>query len=61
VPNRPVIVTTSLSLVVLTTVVMGSTVSTLSKFLFKFDEKGDGLLDTEDKVHNNNAEESYHE
>jgi NhaP-type Na+/H+ or K+/H+ antiporter len=35
VPNRPVIVTTSLSLVVFTTVIMGSTVSTLSKLLFK--------------------------
>jgi NhaP-type Na+/H+ or K+/H+ antiporter len=39
VPNRPVIVTTSLSLVVITTVFMGSTVSTLAKCLFKLDKK----------------------
>jgi NhaP-type Na+/H+ or K+/H+ antiporter len=32
--NRPVIVTTSLSLVVITTVVLGSTVATVSKLLF---------------------------
>lgn len=37
--NRDVIVTTSLSLVVFTTVVFGSTVGILSKFLFKEDEK----------------------
>jgi hypothetical protein len=34
VKNKPVIVTTSLSLVVFTTVVFGSTVSTLQKLLF---------------------------
>lgn len=34
VENRPVIVTTSLSLVVFTTVVLGSTVATVQKFLF---------------------------
>lgn len=37
-PNRQVIVTTSLALVVFTTVVFGSTVGILSKFLFKDDE-----------------------
>lgn len=37
--NRDVIVTTSLSLVVFTTVIFGSTVGILSKFLFKEDEK----------------------
>lgn len=34
VPNRSVIITTALSLVVFTTVVLGSTVATMSKFLF---------------------------
>ena len=34
VENRPVIVTTALTLVVMTTVLMGSTVSTLSKAFF---------------------------
>lgn len=34
VENRPVIVTTSLSLVVFTTVCLGSTVATMSKCLF---------------------------
>lgn len=33
--NRPVIVTTALSLVGFTTVIMGTFVSTLSRFLFK--------------------------
>lgn len=37
--NRDVIVTTSLSLVVFTTVVFGSTVGILSKFLFKNQEE----------------------
>lgn len=32
--NRPVIITTALSLVVITTVVLGSTVATVSKLLF---------------------------
>ena len=34
VPNRPVIITTALSLVVFSTVVLGSTVATVSKCLF---------------------------
>jgi hypothetical protein len=33
--HRPVIVTTSLALVVLTTVILGSTVATVQHFLFK--------------------------
>ena len=35
VPHRAVIVTTALSLVVFSTIVMGSTVSTLSRVFFK--------------------------
>lgn len=46
VENRPVIVTTALTLVVMTTVFMGSTVSTLSKAFFslKADEHSHNLL-----------------
>ena len=39
-PNRNVIVTTSLSLVIFTTVVFGSTVGLVSKCLFKEDKEG---------------------
>lgn len=42
--NRPVIVTTALTLVIVTTVFMGSTVSTLAKVFFKLKEE-DALLD----------------
>lgn len=37
--NRDVIVTTSLTLVVLTTIIYGSTVGVLSRFLFPEDEE----------------------
>jgi len=40
-PNREVIVTTSLALVVFTTVVFGSTVGIVSKCLFKVDKEKD--------------------
>jgi len=57
VPNRPVIVTTSLFLVVSTTVILGSTVATVSKCLFRNQQKP--ILDHEHKVED--VEASHHE
>ena len=54
VENRPVIVTTALTLVILTTVFMGSTVSTLAKVFFNLKKEEEGVLD-----HDINA--SHHE
>jgi len=47
-PNRSVIVTTSLALVIFTTVVFGSTVGILQKMLFKEDEPEFMKSDTKD-------------
>ena len=56
-PNRNVIVTTSLSLVIFTTVVFGSTVGLVSKCLFK--EKGEpvseGDENNKERKNNNNT------
>ena len=59
VENRSVIITTSLSLVVFTTVVLGSTVATMSKILFGKEIEEKRRL--EQLKHPINLEESRHE
>ena len=55
VPNRAVIVTTALTLVVFSTIVMGSTVSTLSNVFFKKSDQHYSLM-RDDTFH----EEQHH-
>lgn len=63
VENRPVIVTTSLTLVVFTTVVLGSTVATMSKCLFgkEIAEKKRLLAEIAAKGESHNLNSSHHE
>lgn len=61
VENRSVIITTSLSLVVFTTVVLGSTVATMSKILFGKEIEEKKRLMALQANHPINLEESHHE
>lgn len=61
IPNRPVIVTTSLALVIITTIFLGSTVATVQKVLFGKEQDAKKLADLQAHGHGgHDADASEH-